>query len=818
MKKFCLLLLPLLILASNQVAAEPFRVTDIRVDGLQRISEGTVFSFIPVEVGDELTPSLGRSTIRDLYRTGFFNDIALERENGVLVIRVEERPAISSISITGNKKIDSDELMPALAAVGIAEGEIFNQLEIDRVQQELVRQYYSRGHYSVSVDPRVTTLERNRVDLSIVVSEGDQARIRHINIVGNENFSQRELRDNFESHTTRGLFFWRNRDQYTRERVAGDLEVLRSFYMDRGYIDFAIESTQVSISPNLQEIFVTANIREGEVFTVSDVIFTGDLVMPEETLRLLMQVKVGERFSRRDLEQSMERISALLANVGYAFANVNPVPRIDRVNREVQLNFFIEPGHRVYVRRIDFRGNTQTKDEVLRREMRQFEGAWFSQNAVDRSRLRLQRLGFFDNVNIETIPVEGTDDQIDILVNVTEVASGSFQVGLGFSQFQGIIGQISVEQSNFLGTGRQVGASLQKSRITTQASVNYLNPYWTDDGVSRGFFLRFSEFNTLGGRSSALAEFSSSEAAGGVNFGFPVTELSFMRFGAAAQQADINLGLSQAAPPDDPDGPPIFVMPATRPLGIALDLDGDGVLSSSERRVTTYRLSTTWARDSRNHFLNPTRGSINRFNAEVALPGSTREFYKLSYQFRNYWPVGRRMAFSVRSDVSYGDAFDNHDRRIREAGGEEIEPEFGLTNRTCLLEEVVTVDRGLPFYEHWFGGGVADVRGFDDNSLGPKDQFCRSIGGALKVVGGVELAFPIPFVEASGTRLAWFVDVGNVYQDLDAFDVNLLRASTGISMTWQAPVGPIIISISQPLIKKDGDDTQFLQFTFGTVF
>ncbi|MFU8831696.1 MAG: outer membrane protein assembly factor BamA [Wenzhouxiangella sp.] len=816
MKKLCLLLL--LILAFNLAAAETFRVTDIRVDGLQRISEGTVFSFSPVEVGDELTPSLARSTIRDLYQTGFFSDIWLERENGVLIIGVTERPAISSISIDGNRQIDTDDLMPALAAVGIAEGEIFNQLEIDRLQQEMIRQYYSRGHYSVTVDPRVTTLERNRVDLSIVVSEGKASRIRHINIVGNESFSERELRDDFESHTTRGLFFWRNRDQYTRERVAGDLEELRSFYMDRGYIDFAIESTQVSISPNLQEIFVTANIREGEVFTVSDVIFTGDLIMPEETLRLLMRVEAGDTFSRRDLEQSMERISALLANVGYAFANINPIPRIDRENREVELNFFIEPGHRVYVRRIDFRGNTQTKDEVLRREMRQFEGAWFSQNAIDRSRLRLQRLGFFDNVNIETIPVEGSDDQIDIVVNVTEVASGSFQVGLGFSQFQGIIGSISIEQSNFLGTGRQVGASMQKSRIVTQVGVNYTNPYWTDDGVSRGFFLRYSEFDSFGGGSSTLSEFATSEAAGGVNFGFPVTELSFLRFGASVQARDINLGLTQAPPPGDPDGPPIIVMPATRPLGIALDLDGDGVLSSSERSTTTYRLSTTWSRDSRNHFLNPTRGSINRFNAEISVPGSTREFYKLSYLFRNFWPVGQRMAFSVRSEVSYGDAFDNHDRRIRDAGGVEIEPQFGLTNRTCLLEEVVTVDRGLPFYEHWFGGGVADVRGFDDNSLGPKDQFCRSIGGALKVVGGLELAFPIPFIEASGTRLAWFVDVGNVYQDLDAFDANLLRASTGISMTWQAPVGPIIISVSQPLRKKDGDDTQLLQFTFGSVF
>jgi outer membrane protein insertion porin family len=812
MKKFCLLLL--LILTSSQVFSESFRISDIRVDGLQRISEGNVFSFIPVEVGDELTPALARSTIRDLYRTGFFSDIALERENGVLVITVTERPAISAITIVGNKQIDNDDLMPALASIGIAEGEIYSQLELDRVHQELIRQYYSRGYYGVNVETRVTDLERNRVNLSILITEGKQSRIRHINIVGNESFSERELRSDFESHTTRGLAFWRNRHQYTREKVSGDLEQLRSYYLDRGYIDFAIESTQVSISPDKRDIFITANIREGEVYSVSDVLITGDLVLPEELLRQLIRIEPGDIFSRKDLEQSMENISALLANIGYAFANVNPLPRIDREKREVELTFFVDPGQRVYVRRINFKGNTQTKDEVLRREMRQFEGAWFSQLALDRSRLRIQRLGFFDNVNIETIPVDGTDDQVDIMVSVEEQPSGSFQIGLGYSQFQGIIATIAVDQDNFLGSGRRVGFSVQRSRILTQASVNYTNPYWTVDGVSRGFYLRYSEFDTIGRAGSNISAFSTSQAAGGVNVGFPVTELDYVRFGASAQRVEINLpGVPFPIDPDDPDSPLEFRIPADRPLGISLDLDGDGFLSRSERRVTTYRLDGTWSRDSRNHYLNPTRGSLNRFNAEVALPGSTREFYKLSYRFRKYWPIGNRMAFALRGDLSYGDAYDNYDSRL---GLEEIEPER-LAGR-CQLDEIVTIDTGLPFYEHYYGGGVSDVRGFDDNSLGPKDSFCRSVGGAMKVVAGVELAFPIPFVEASGTRLAWFVDIGNVYSDFDDFDSDLLRASTGISLTWQAPIGPIIISLSQPIKSRSGDNTQPLQFTFGQVF
>ncbi|MCH8477559.1 MAG: outer membrane protein assembly factor BamA [Wenzhouxiangella sp.] len=818
MKRLCLLLL--LILPFGQVAAETFRITDIRVDGLQRISEGNVFSFIPVEVGDMMSPPVARSTIRDLYRTGFFDDISLGREDGVLVITVTERPAISAITITGNRQISTDDLMPALASIGIAEGEIFNQLELDRIHQELVRQYHSRGHYAAEVDAQVNRLARNRVNLAIVVNEGRPARIRHINIVGNESFSESELRSDFEAHTTRGLAFWRGRNRYTREKVSGDLETLRSFYLDRGYIDFAIESTQVSISPDKQDIFITANVREGEVFTVSEEQLTGDLILHEETLRMLIQTEPGDTFSRRDIEQSRDSITTLLSNIGYAFANVSPMPRVDRDTRQVEINFFIEPGQRVYVRRIQFQGNTKSKDEVLRREMRQFEGSWFSQAALDRSRMRIQRLGFFDNVNVETIPVDGTDDQVDIVVSVEEQPSGSFQIGLGYSQFQGLIAQIAVDQDNFLGTGRRVGFQVQRSRFLTQAGVTYVNPYWTDAGISRGFFLRYSEFDTLD-RSSNIARFSTSQAAGGVNIGFPITELSFLRFGTSVQRVDINLpGEFVPVDPDDPESAFTFVVPATRPLGISLDEDGDGLIDRGERRVLTYRIDATWSRDSRNHFLNPTRGSLNRLSAEFSLPGSSREFYKLNYRFRNYWPVGQRMAFGLRGDLSYGDSYDNWDQRLgleNEPIEEILDPELIATLR-CDPSEIVTVDTGLPFYEHFYGGGVQDIRGFDDNSLGPKDLACRSIGGSLKVVGGVELAFPIPFIEARGTRLAWFVDAGNVYRDWDDFDVNRLRASTGISLTWQAPVGPIIISLAQPIRKRDGDRTQALQFTFGGMF
>ena len=429
-------ILLLVLLASAPLHAQNFVVEEIRVDGLQRISEGTVFSFLPVEVGDRLTPTLARSSIRDLYRSGFFRDVELAREGNILIIEVEERPAISAVTIVGNKKVPSEALLPALEDIGIAEGEVFDQLALDQVNQELIRQYYSQGHYNVDVDIRLSQLDRNRVDIGIVIAEGDVAKIRHINIVGNESFDEDELREDFESGVQNdfwGLYFWQGRRDYTREKLSGDLERLRAFYLDRGYVDFAIESTQVSVSPDRQSIYITANVREGDVYTVTDVDLTGDLVVDAEVLQQFVAIGPDQIFSRQRVEQTVENITGLLSNFGYAFANVNPVPRIDRESKTVNLTFFVEPGKRVYVRRVEFRGNTVSKDEVLRREMRQFEGAWFSQASVDRSRQRLRRIGYFEEVNIETPAVEGTDDQIDIIVSVARngsVPSGAPQAAI----------------------------------------------------------------------------------------------------------------------------------------------------------------------------------------------------------------------------------------------------------------------------------------------------------------------------------------------------------------------------------------------------
>lgn len=800
----------LLAVFSLSASAQSFTVEAIRVDGLQRISEGTVFSFLPVEVGQQVTPALLRSSVRDLYRSGFFKEVEIGREGNILVIKVSERPAIASVSLEGNEKIPSESLTPALAEIGIAQGEVFDQLAIDRIQQELVREYFNQGHYDVEVDPEITELDRNRVRIAIEIDEGKQAKIRHINIVGNRTFDEKELREDFESDEKAGLMFWRGRNNYTREKLSGDLERLRAYYLDRGYMDFSIESTQVSISPDKRNIYITANLREGEVFRISDVQLTGDLILDEKTLRRFVQVESGEVFSRKQVEATVEGITALLANFGYAFANVNPVPRINRDDNTVEINFFIEPGKRVYVRRVEFRGNTVSKDEVLRREMRQFEGAWFSQAAVDRSRLRLQRIGYFENVNIETPAVEGSEDEIDIIVSVEERSTGSFQIGFGFSQLQGLIASLSIQQENFLGSGRTIGLGISRSSISKSLNVSYRNPYFTDDGVSLGYFVRYSEFNQ--GRAN-ISAFSTSQVALGANIGFPVTEIDFVQFGASVRRQDINIGQFVRVPtdPDDPDSPLEIRFAVTRPLAISLDDNGDGFLSSSERQIDTAFINGSWGRDTRNHFLTPTRGSLNRLNLNVALPGSSREYFTASYTGRKFFPLGGDFAFVVRADVSYGDTYGGDEVRV-----EPIEPQRLAGD--CQVDEIVTADAGLPFWEHFFAGGVSDVRGFDDNTLGPKDQFCRSVGGDFKTTGGVEIAFPLPFVEVSGTRMSWFVDAGNVFTDIDGFDTDLVRASTGLSLSWEAPVGPIILNVSTPLRDREGDRTKFLQFSFGSQF
>jgi outer membrane protein insertion porin family len=829
MRRILIILLCGLFTVKSALALDPFVISDIRVQGLQRISEGTVFNYLSLDANDLLTSSKARQAIRSLFQTGFFSSVDFEREGNILVINVEERPAIAAVSLSGNKAIKDEDLFPVLADIGLAQGEVYQPQSLDRIKQELVRQYFSQGRYAVTVDSRVVELDRNRVRISINIKEGDTAEIKHINIVGNTLFTDEDIKEGFESKIPPGWKFWSKDDQYSREKLSGDLEKIRSYYQDRGYIDANVESTQVSISPDKADIYITANILEGEQYTVEKIQVTGDLVIEEATLRRLIMTQDNDIFSRKKMEQSVENITAILSNIGYAFANVNPIPQIDRENRLVTINYFVDPGKRVYVRQITFVGNIGTKDEVLRREMRQFEGGWFSQAALDRSKIRLQRLTYFENVNIETPAVPGTDDQIDVIVTVTERAAGSFSIGLGYSQVQGIIASLSVQQDNFLGSGKRVGISLSHSKIISSFSVSYDNPYWTEDGVSRGFYVRYQEYNQAGAN---ISTFTSTEAAGGVNFGLPLTEVDYVRAGLGIRQTDLNIGSyirdfeyidqegnyvcedrnNNGICPDA-----IWVPRAFDPLSKSLDHNGDGELDAKERDFRTYDYTMSWSRDTRNHFLNPTRGSSQRLGVESSLPGSSRLFYKIYYRAAKYWPIWADLVVSVRGDIGWGDSYDNYDSTS--LANPVPPPPEGLEG-DCLAEEVTQLDTGLPFFEHFYGGGVRDIRGFEDNTLGPKDGIvtCRAVGGDLKVAGGFELAIPTPFTKGGGSRIALFFDIGNVYENMSTFDAGLFRMSTGVSITWQAPIGPIIMNYAFPVKKFFGDRTESLQFSFGTTF
>ena len=755
------LALSCLMWATSALGAESFVISDIRVEGLQRISEGTIYNYMPLDRGDTLTPSNARAAIRELYRTGFFQDIAMSREGNILVITVRERPAIANVSLSGNKAIKDEELQRVLFDIGLSEGEVFDRLVLDRLQQELVNQYFSQGRYAVSVDTRVTEMDRNRVRIAIVIDEGDVAKIRHINIVGNETYTDKEIQKEFEADITPFWKFWSKDGQYSAEKVSGDMEKLRSYYLDRGYVDFNIESTQVSIGPDKQDIYITANVVEGDVYGVEEVQITGDLVIDEGTLQRLIVTQPGEIFSRKKIEQSVDNINAILANIGYAFANVNPITDVDRDNRLVSVNFFVDPGKRVYIRRILFAGNSKTKDEVLRREMRQFEGAWFSQAAIDRSKVRLQRLTYFETVEVETPAVPGTDDQVDVIVTVSERPAGSFTVGLGYSQVQGIIASLSIQQDNFLGSGKRLGLGISYSSIISSINISYDNPYWTDEGVSRGFYARYQEFDQ---GAANISTFTSSEWALGVNFGVPITEVDYLRSGLGFRNSSLNIGVldfcdsDQATAGSCEEGEFILAPRPGDPLSAALDFNGDGILQKDEREFDTLDWSVSWTRDSRNHFLNPSRGSAQSLSLQTALPGSSRQYYKIYYRGAKYWPVWGGLVFAIKGNLGYGDAYDSYDR---DSQATPIEAEVPIGN--CDPTDLMKLDSGLPFYEHFYSGGVRDLRGYDDNTLGPKDAFCRSVGGDFKVTGGMELAIPTPFAAGSGTRIALFVDTGYVY-------------------------------------------------------
>lgn len=752
--------------APGTAIAEVFQVTDIRLEGLRRIAPGTVFNYLPIQVGDTVGDDVTGGIIRALYQTGFFDDVRVERDGNVLVIQVRERPAIAEIKISGNKDIETKALETALADIGLKKGRVFNRSVLDRIEQELERQYYARGKYGVVVQSTVSPLERNRVAVNIEIIEGLTARIRQINIIGNKSFPVEELRKQFDLGPTRWNSFYTKNDQYSKQKLAADLESLRSFYLDRGYIKFEVKSTQVSISADKKDIYITVTIDEGQPFRISDIKLAGAPALPAERLFPLIHLKRGEFFSRKLVTESAERISNLLGDEGYAFANVNTIPEIDEEKHEVAVTFFVDAGKRVYVRRVEMQGNTRTRDEVLRREMRQLETAWFSADLVRKSRERLQRLGYFEEVAIETPAVAGSSDQVDVKVKVKEKPAGNLAAGIGFSQSDGILLNASVTQNNFLGTGKRVVVAFNNSSSTTLYQFGYTNPYYTVDGISRGFNLSYREtdYDELVG-----ADYSTDVGVAGVNFGLPITDNSRAGLGFNYQYTDFTAGESEIA---------------------------QAFAADNGNTFNDFSLIASYTRDTRDKAIFPTRGSLRSLQAEVTVPGSDLNYYRIRYDEQLYIPLTSRYIVALSTNLGYGDS-------------------YGETNY-------------LPFFENFYAGGPRSVRGWKANTLGPREVGSDDpVGGNLKLTGSIEFFAPAPVggkFEKS-LRLGAFLDLGNVWSTYDSnlltysgFDLGDLRYSTGISLTWLSPVGALSISFAIPLNEKDGDKTQVFQFGFGQIF
>lgn len=753
-RRFQVLIFFLMTLAVG--AANAFVVKDIQVRGLQRISAGAVFNYLPVNIGDEFTPQKAAKAIRALFKTGFFKDIALEQSGNVLIVHVKERPSIAKIIIEGNKDIKKEDLEKALNTIGLSEGKVFNRQLLEKVEQELRRQYFSHGKYGVKIKTEVSQLTRNRVGIHIDISEGRVAKIKQINLVGNKVFDSDRLRDLFELSTTNWLSFYTKDDQYSKQKLSADLERLRSFYLDRGYIKFDIESTQVTLTPDKKQIYITINLTEGDLYTLEKVRLTGNLVVQPEELIKLVQVGPGEIFSRKNATLTSKAISDRLGDEGYLFANVNMVPEINEKNKTVVMTFFVDPGKRVYVRRINMKGNVKTRDEVLRREMRQMEAAWASTRKIDRSKTRLERLGYFEQVNVETPPVVGTSDEVDIDYSVTERSSGNLSAGVGFSQVQGLVFNANISQDNVFGTGKRIDLAFNNSNVTTQYRFGYFDPYYTLDGVSMGYDLGYVARNA---NNANISNYTTDVINSGFNFGIPLNEFDRLRFNFDAKYTKLKTGNF-----------------SSQEIRDFINQQGDSFF--------TFSGAVGWTHDTLNRALFPTSGGQQRFSALATIPGSDLTYYKVSYKQQHYFPIARDLTFRLLGEVAYGNG-------------------YGDTNR-------------LPFFEHYFAGGVRSIRGYKANTLGPRDSNNRAFGGASKIIGKAELFFPVPFMrDSKSVRMGAFVDAGTVNRD---FSLSNMRYSVGISGEWLSPFGALSVSFAIPMNSGGNDQTQSFQFSFGSGF
>ncbi|MBX2867486.1 MAG: outer membrane protein assembly factor BamA [Acidiferrobacterales bacterium] len=759
MKKIVLVLLALLVSLPGY-AAEPFTISDIRVEGLERLDPGTVFNYLPLKVGDEMNDEEARISIKTLFETGFFRDVQLGQDGTVLVVTVAERPSIASIKITGNEEIETKSLEEGLSKAELVEGRIFNKASLAIVEREVQQAYLAMGRYSTSVETEVEELERNRVAIKIDITEGRVAKIKKINIIGTNKIKASKLKNEMELIERKGWRLFTKRNQYSKQKLEADLEIIRSYYLDRGFHDFKILSSSVDISPNKQNIFISIALEEGEQFTFgeTEIESAGSV----EGLEELVTIEPGESFSRKAVNRSRKAIADRYADTGYAFVEVRPVYKTDRENNTVSTVFTIDPKQRVYVRKIEISGNSYTRDEVIRRELRQLEGSWYSAGAVRRSKDRLNRLGFFQNVSIETPSVPGTTDQVDLRVSVVERDTGSIQLSAGYSDADGALLGVNYQQRNVLGTGKELNVALNNSDAATEASVRYTDPYYTEDGVSRSISLTRREVDSS---EVDTAEFILDTTAAGVQYKIPISETNSVNFGVEFER--LELASTDGTPPE------------------FLDIIENN--PESDDLVLTLGVS----KDTRNDFFFPTRGGVASLGVEVTVPGSDFEYYKVNLQGAYYQSVSDRITLKGGFGLGYGDGFGD------------------------------TSEIGLPFFKNYFAGGSKSVRGYDGRSLGPRDtgETPSPLGGDRRVLINTEILFP-PYGDgpSKDKRLGFFVDGGMVYGTGTDLDLDMLRYSYGIVFNWLSPLGPFSLSYGEPIDEEPGDEIENFQISFGTVF
>ncbi len=782
----------LLLISPAQAAIDSFVVRDMRVLGLQRISEGTVFNYLPINIGDTVDGVRVREAIRSLYSQGLFDDIEIRREGDALLIVVRERPSIESFEVDGNKDIKTEDLMESLRGVGLRKGGTFDRSVLDNVEMFLREQYYNRGKYGVQIVPSVLERPNNTVRIKIDVAEGDRAKIRQVNIVGNKSFDEQDIREDFELDTANWLSWIRQDDRYSMESLEGDLETLTSFYMDRGYADFRIESTQVAISPNKKDIFVTIAVAEGEQYTIRDVKLVGDMVVPEEYLRSMVLVRPGSIFNQALLTRTSELMSLRLGEEGYANAEIEPVWELDLETKEAEISFFIDPRSRVYVRRINFKGIDEIDDEVMRREMRQMEGAYLSNLLVDRSKVRLQRLPYVEKVDVSNEPVPGSDDLVDIDFDVEYRMPGQFSGGIGYSESQKMLLNGSVVHTNFLGTGNRVAIDLNSGRFSKFYSISHSDPYRTMDGIRRTMSLNYRDITQF---TSGASDFSTTTAGASIDYGYPISEYQSLSFGVSFQHAELLSSTSSTVQAQE------WVLnngnPFTESIGSGISFFGT--------EFDTFEILAGWTYDSRNRALFANRGTRQQLFFSMAVPGSEVEYYTARYNFTRYFPLGRKWTVAVNTELAMGEG-------------------IGATT-------------ALPPYKQFFGGGPQSVRGYRESYLGPRDSFGNPYGGNVLVATQVELILPLPDKWASQARASLFYDIGNVFNTGEVTftdklgsrvlyepDFSELKASVGIGVQWLAPLGLFRFSYAYPLNAYKGNDRFFgdelerFQFSIGQAF